>query len=119
MRVTGPRKQKAETRFLSGVQSCLPSKVVCAASVCANQDLKQAMPDQLVKRQQFLVGPDERVHVSWIRSCSARLQAIGCFLDNRIRDDLSSHLPERDKAIYHGGHAHGKDPWLLVVRGGL
>src|SRR5438874_361737 len=81
-----------------------------AAPMQPEQDLHQPVRDQLVQREEFLVGADDGVGVVRIRRLTAAgAQRRSCFLDDGVREHLSRHFPQRNKAVDRGGEADFED----------
>src|SRR5260370_25993964 len=65
----------------------------------SQQDLHEAMRDQFVKRQKFLVRFEQRPGIGSGRVDGSCLQGFSCFANHRILKRLSGDVPHRYESI--------------------
>src|SRR5579883_1957492 len=76
-----------------------------APAMQPEQDLHQPVRDQLMQRQQLLIGAHDRIDIARVGHAAAGLEGVGGFLDDRVGDHLARHLPQRDEAVDGGREA--------------
>src|SRR5688572_25375984 len=70
-----------------------------AASMLTDENLEDAMCDQLVQRQQFLIRlPDSR-NVLHVRYWTTGVQRLLRFGNDRVSQEFPCHLPQRNEPV--------------------
>src|SRR5262245_33995806 len=79
-----------------------------SAAMQSQQQLHEAVSNQFMQRQQFLVGFVNGISVGAGLDARARFQRIGCLAKDRVFHGFPSDVPQRDKAVHSCREAYGE-----------
>ena len=94
--------ERAFHRFRRRCRASTNSTREGSPAMQAEQHLHQAMRNQFVQRQQFVVRLVDRTTVLSCLDPGPGLQRFGRLRDHRVLHDLAGHLPQGDEAIDRG-----------------